>query len=265
MMISGWDVIYKRAYNDDGSLLFPERLSDDFLSEAKKTMGSYLFANQYLNEVFPSDDAKFKPEWFREYSCIPELTTTFAFIDPAISTEDGADYTAIVIIKCDCENNWYVVNATRARITPTQIVDKVFELYKIWKPNMIGIESVAYQKALIYMVSEETRKRNQIMPIQEVHPGTKQTKEMRILGLVPRFEWGKLFLSPGLDDLRNELLQFPRGTHDDLADALSAIEKIVYYPQKKKEVENVTNPHSANYERNVIKNLYKRANERLYD
>lgn len=43
-----WNVVYRGAYNKDGSLFFPEKLSQDFLESAKRTMGSYIFANQYL-------------------------------------------------------------------------------------------------------------------------------------------------------------------------------------------------------------------------
>ena len=50
-----WDYIIEKAIRDDGSLLFPQKLTHKFLEEAKRTMGSYLYANQYLNEVILAD------------------------------------------------------------------------------------------------------------------------------------------------------------------------------------------------------------------
>ena len=48
-----WSLVYERAELTDGTLFFPDRLSREFLDDAKRTMGSYFYANQYLNEVIP--------------------------------------------------------------------------------------------------------------------------------------------------------------------------------------------------------------------
>lgn len=260
-----WSVVYKRAYNPDGSLFFPQRLTHEFLENAKRTMGSFIFANQYLNEVFPDSDRKFKPEWFRYYEKLPEKYNTFAFIDPAISTEDGADYTAIVIVRVDADGNWYLMVANRDRITPTQIIDKMFEIHNQFNCQIIGVEDVAYQRALLYMLDEEMRRRGKLIPVKGVRPSTSKSKETRIMGLIPRFEWGRIFLARGLTDFETELLQFPRGKHDDEIDALAYLEQIVFYPAKEKENTNVTSPHDPRYEKEHIKHLIRRANESLYD
>ena len=260
-----WSLVYKKAYNDDGSLFFPEKLTHEFLDGAKKTMGSVMFANQYLNEVFPDEDRRFKPEWFRYYDKLPEKFYTFAFIDPAISTEDGADYTAISVVQVDADQIWYLRLANRYRITPSEIINKCFEIQEEFNCQIIGIEQVAYQKALLYMLDEEMRRSGKLLPVKGIMPGHKQSKETRILGLVPRFEWGRILLARGLTEFENELLQFPRGRHDDTIDSVSYLEQIVYYPTKEKENTNVTNPHDPRFEQENIRKLVKRANESWYD
>lgn len=260
-----WSLVYKKAYNEDGSLFFPERLTHEFLENAKKTMGSFMFANQYLNEVFPDEDRKFKPEWFKYYDKLPTRYNTFAFIDPAISTEDGADYTAINIVRVDENGYWYLLVSKRERITPTQIIEKCFEMQEIFNCQIIGIEEVAYQKALLYMLDEEMRRRGKLLPVKGIRPSNDRSKETRILGLVPRFEWGRIYLSQGLDDLEQELLQFPRGRHDDLVDSLAYLEQIVFYPAKEKENTNVHNPHDKRFESENIKRLIRKANDAQYD
>lgn len=257
-----WSIVYERAIRPDGSLFFPEKLTQEFLDSARKTMGSYLFANQYMNEIIPAEAQTFKKEWFKYYAEIPKNHHNFAFIDPAISQADSADYTGIVVVSVDCENRRYVRYAERFKITPTDIVRKVFEINAQFSPKIIGIEDVAYQKALLYFLDEEMRRRNVIVPIQGVRPPTDKTKQMKILSLVPRFEWGHIFLNQGLHDLEMELLQFPRGAHDDLIDALASMSEIIYPPQKEKDKdEKPHSPHDPAYESWFIRNLEKRRSE----
>ncbi len=66
-------------------------------------MGSYIFANQYLNEIIPADKQSFRQSWFKYYEQLPKRYTTFIFIDPALSEADTADYTGVVVASTDIE------------------------------------------------------------------------------------------------------------------------------------------------------------------
>lgn len=229
-----WDCVIEKAIRDDGSLFFPQKLTHEFLAQMRHSLGSYIFANQYMNEIIPSDKMVFKKEWLKYYPAIPKHKNTFIFIDPALSESDGADYTGICVVHVDEANRWYVELANRYRLRPTEIIDMMFKLNDKFKPAIIGIEDVAFQKAILYFAHEEMRRRNQILPLHGVNPGADKTKEMRILGLVPRFEWGNLFLNHGLVDLEDELFKFPRSAHDDVLDALASIGFIAYAPQQER-------------------------------
>jgi len=259
-----WSILYETAIREDGSLLFPERLTKEFLDEARKKMGSMLFANQYLNEIFPAEDAKFKAEWFKDLPYqMPTNIHHFAFIDPAISTEDHADYTGIVVAAVDDQTNWYIKHASRQRLNPTQIVHKCFEIQKEFKCQTIGVEDVAYQKALLYMLGEEMMRRQTILPVKGINKGNKTSKEMHIMSMIPLFEWGRMHIASNLDDFKRELLQFPRGSHDDIIDACSSLQQIVYYPTPLKENLDAHkhNPHDPRYESWIIKQYANRANQ----
>lgn len=255
--MSQWAVFYDKAIRDDGSLMFPERLTHEFLFEQKKRLGSYVFANQYQNQIIPLEDRVLKPEWLRYYLELPEKKTTFAFIDPAISKADTADYTGIVVIECDVNKTWYLKYAHRHRLNPTEIVDFVFKLQEEHGCHGIGIEDIAYQKALLYMVHEESMRRNKHPPVRGINAGTGQSKEIRIQGLVPRFEWGRILLKQGMSDFEKEYLEFPRGSHDDLLDALSQLEQMVYYPEKERKSDEPPAANHPDYERWYRQNLYK--------
>ena len=257
-----WDVVYKKAINQDGTLYFKEKLSHEFLETAKRTMGSYLFANQYLNEIIPAERQTFKREWFEYFESIPEKSNTFVFFDPALSEADTSDYTGVVICSVDHQSQWYVQYAKRHRVNPSELIDLIFQINAEFKPLCIGIEEVAYQKVLLYMLDEEMKVRNQILPVKGIRPPNDKSKQMRIMSLVPRFEWGRLFLNRGLSDLELELLQFPRGKHDDLIDALAAIEYIYMSSEKPPEkLEKPNSPNDPNYEKWVIQNLHQRSSE----
>ncbi len=257
-----WSIIYETAVNEDGTFYFPERLDQEFLDEARKKMGSMLFANQYLNEVFPAEDARFKKEYIKYWSSVPSRHFNFAFIDPAISTEDGADYTGICVVSVTSDTQWYMRVARRVRLNPTEIIHMIFDLQRQFNCKGIGIEDVAYQKALIYMMDEEMRRRQIFMPVKGINKGNKTSKEQHIMSLIPLFEWQRILLGPGMDDFEKELLQFPRSKHDDIVDACASLQQIIYYPQVEKEnLDAIQNPNDPRYESALIRRLANRANE----
>ena len=252
-----WAVCYDKARREDGSLLFPERLTDQFLDSQRKTQGSYIYAHQYQNEIIPGDEQDFKKSWLVYYDQIPKLAYTFAFVDPAISLEPGADYTAFVVVDVDVDNVWYLRVAKRMRITATQTIKLIFDLASHYKCKMIGIEVVAYQMALMHFMNDEMRKRKITLPIHGVKRGPDMSKSMRIRSLVPRFEWQRILVRQGLTDFEDEFNKFPRGSYVDILDALSSIEEIAYPPEKPKESDRAPAPNHKDYEKHYIRNLYR--------
>lgn len=260
--INNWSVVYKGCYNPDGSLFFPERLTQEFLDNARRSMGSFIFANQYKNEIIPDEEKKFRREWLRYYKLLPEISYQFAFIDPAFAQHRHSDYTGVAVVYVDPDGIWYLRLAQHYKLTPTEIVNKTFELCEQFQLDCIGVEGVAYQEALIYLIAEEMNKRKKPIPLKGIMK-LKHSKEARILGLVPRFEWGRILLAPGMTDFEDELDSFPRGTHDDILDALASLEEIVYYPERRKEIlEQPHSPNDPNYEKWYIQQLTKNAANR---
>lgn len=221
-------------------------------------MGSYIFANQYQNEIIPEGEQVFPKHWLKYFAEIPPEGHTFCFVDPAISEEESADFTGIVVVQTDVAQNWYVKFARRERMNPSQIINLTFRLYEEYKPLVIGVEDVAFQRALVHFAYEEMKRRNSYIPIQGVRRSPDKTKHMRIMSLVPRFEWGNLFLAQGLYDLELELAQFPRGSHDDLLDALASIADIVTYPESIRRKDEPPATNSPHYEQWYIKNILAR-------
>lgn len=250
-----WAIGYDKARREDGSLLFPKRLTNEFLDRQRRTQGSYIFAFQYQNEIVPAEDQDFKKEWLVYYDKLPEIKTTFAMIDPAISLDQEACYTAFVVVDVDLENTWYLKAARRVRITATQTIKLMFDIQRVYKCNVIGVETVAYQMALMHFLDQEMRKTGQLIPIHGIKRGPDKSKNTRIRSLVPRFEWQRILIKPGLNDFEDEFLKFPRGSYVDILDALASIGEIAYPPAKERIPERELSPNHPDYEKQYIRRL----------
>ena len=126
---------------------------------------------------------------------------------------------------------------------------------------MIGVEAVAYQMSLMHFLDAEMRKRKVICPVAPIMRGPDKSKGMRIRSLVPRFEWQRILIKPGLTEFEDEYLKFPRGTFVDILDALSSIEEIAHPPEPPKKDEKAPPPNHPDYEKWFIRNQMQKRQE----
>jgi predicted phage terminase large subunit-like protein len=193
---------------------------------------------QYLNNPVPDESATFKKGWFQRFDIEDirgkEMTKVLT-IDPAISLDKEADYTAMVVSGIDVFGNIFILDIVRGHYTPNQIINKIFELNSMWSPKEIGIETVAFQKALAYTLREEMKNTHKMVPIRELKTQDR-SKDQRIKGLQPSYENGKIFHRNGHPltvYLEDELMKFPRGRNDDIIDAESYMLDLLFPPRQK--------------------------------
>lgn len=215
-----------KAINDFGAL-WPEHLNLEELEEIKRGyMGKgqgYLFYQEYQNDPISDENRKFKIEkikYFEEKDLSSKSVNTFITIDRAYSLEKTADSTGIVVLSVDRENMWYVRSAERFKGTEQELINKIFDLKGYYNPLRIGIEQKAFQYTIKPALEDEMRKRNFLFLVEELKD-LGRNKNVRIEGLIPRFETGSIYLKKDQLDLIDELIKFPKGIHDDLIDALS--------------------------------------------
>jgi predicted phage terminase large subunit-like protein len=228
----------RKAIDDNGQLLMPNRLTKEFLDNIKKTQGTYHFSCQYLNEPVSDETAVFKKEDFQHYK--PEdidiPLNIFMSIDPAISVEKTADYSAIVVGGFDNSGNIYILDMFRERVESKDLMNQIFQMAEKWRPKMVGIETVAFQQVLIYNLNDEMRSRGVYLPVTGFKRDTSESKEMRIRALQPKYQSHNIYHPQKhayLFDLEFELLRFPRGKTDDIIDAEADLLQIAY-PRKNK-------------------------------
>ena len=223
---SGWYKKTYRAINDWGAL-WPEHLSLEELEEIKQEYISqgqvFLFYQEYQNDPVSSEFQKFKLEKIKYYEdgdLVTKDFRTYITIDRSYSLEKTADFTAIVVVSVDKENKWYIRMAERFKGTEKDIIEKIFDLHSYFHPELFGIEQKAFKYTLKPALDDEMRKRNAFFKCIELKD-LGRGKNVRIEGLIPRFESGSVLLKRDQTDLIDELIKFPKGVHDDLIDALA--------------------------------------------
>lgn len=222
-----WSVFIRSCYNADGSILFPEKFTSQQLEDIKKK-SFYHFSTQYLNNPIDQENADFKAEWIRTYDPLtPNPTTLYMTIDPALALSRDADYTAMVVAGMFSNRRIRVVDYSRKRMVPSDLVDEIFRMVEKWGLHRVGIETFAFQKTLKYEIQRQQRERGKFFTIDELgrsHTGRGEqvlSKEARIRRLQPYAEQGLIEIRADMSEMRDEFLAFPRGKHDDLIDALS--------------------------------------------
>lgn len=228
-----------------GLPIFPERLSRDRLEKIRDRIANdELFFCQYMCDPRGGEASQFRREWIQTFDGEPEGDLTYALtVDPGSLRPDDGDFTAYVVCAVDVHSNLYVVHRVAARHNPREIINTIFDIYAQFQLiHSVGIEEVAYQKTLQFFAQEEMRRRGVWLPFVHLHTDTRVSKEMRIRSMIPRFSNLSMFIRPHMMDLKNQLLDFPKGRHDDLIDALAYQLQLIRTPQVKVNV--VVDPFS---------------------
>ena len=251
---SGWTTLHYKSIQDDKTVLWPEWISQERLEEIRAEAESVgrisMFYREYQCQVMGDDEQLFKEgylhtwdgtvthnkdgeafvhlnrlddNWYQTPRQIP--VNIFMGIDPASSVSKNADYSAIVPVAMDAEYNRYVLPYFRERVTPMDLADRAIEYYKIYKPSRTRIESVGYQEML-----REYLRQKLYIPGLELKESPRTAKSARLESMHPFFASHKMHLKQDMNALKEELLLYPRGAHDDLLDALFYAMKGIYTP-----------------------------------
>lgn len=219
-----WESMREKALLENG-VAWPARWNKKSLENLREQIGSKAFGSEFQNQVVASEDALIRENWLKKFVWengkirteqkiyTPEKLKIYMAVDPAISQNEKADYTALcVLAKSVEEENYFVLEVVRGHWTMQQTVQKIAEISGKWRPSVIAVEAVAYQKAL----AENLKLGG--LPIREIRPdGDKFRRLLRQQGL---FEFGKIWLGENTGMLTQELCEFPYGEHDDTVDAL---------------------------------------------
>ncbi len=140
------------------------------------------------------------------------------------------DDTAIVIAARDRKSGIvYVLDADIRRRKPDEIMAAIIEWHRVRQFTRVGIEEVQFQE---FLKTELERRMQRELPRPPRVEGLKQTSDKlgRIQSLQPIITGGTLRFSRRHRALIDQLLQFPKGDHDDGPDALEMVVRMARTP-----------------------------------
>ena len=227
-------VFYAITTEEDGTerALWPEHRSLEKLRAMRDDpsdqdfIGSITFAQEYQHKPFSEEDAIIQPDWIKECepSQVPDKHTRLArvlTIDPAASERQTADFTAMIVADLYTDGNVYIRAIRNQRTSPSVTADTVRELDEIYKPQVIGIE-----KGALGLVFQDLLEG---LPVIGLEPD--KDKVRRLLAVSRFFEAGRVYTVKNIQNgqaFREQLIEFPKGTHDDMVDAAAYAVRLLF-------------------------------------
>lgn len=253
--------LYEKAVEDRGDglgeFLWPKQQRKDgkwFGFDQKilaKKRGQYLdrsqFHAQYYNNPSDPDNVPVAKDKFQYYErkflrlesgfwfMRGNRLNVFAAIDFAFSLQKKADYTAIVVIGIDAENNIYVLDIDRFRTDRiSEYFDHLLQLSNKWGFRKLRAETTVAQAAIVRQLKEMIRQNGMSISVDEHNPTRRGSKEERIMAtLEPRYDNLQIWHYKGGEcQTLEEELSTRHPSHDDVIDAFASAIDIAIKPTR---------------------------------
>jgi len=233
---------------EEEHLLWPERLTAEFLADQYLEQGPYIFSCQYRLNPIDDENATFKRSWMQGID--PDVLAKevrkrngklniYCAVDP-MRDEEGKDFLAIPTVAVDENYQMYIMDHSRMKANEYDTVEEMFRIQKKWQPIRMGVETVAWQKSFYNYVKMLGSMKSYRLPMTELKTDTKVTKRMRIKSLVPYFRAGLIKwvckdgdinnLKGDMAILLDEFTRYPKVANDDGPDALAYIPQLAKVP-----------------------------------
>lgn len=217
-----------------------------------KKRGQYLdkgqFRAQYYNDPSDPDNVPVSPDKFQYYErkhireengymyYRDNRLNVFAAVDFAFSLGKRADYTAIVVIGIDAENNVYVLDIDRFRTDRiSEYFEHILHLSNKWSFRKLRAETTVAQMAIVKQLKELIKQHGLSISIDEYRPNKSQgNKQERIASVLePRYDNMSIWhYRGGNTQILEEELSSRNPAHDDVIDALASVIDMAVKPAR---------------------------------
>ena len=238
-----WDVMYHKAIDADGNVLWSSYFSKEKLDDIRKRFEdvglTHKFAQEYLNEARDLENAKFKTDRLQYYDHEFESRDGYGYIvnskdaipvnvyigvDLAYEANESSDFQVIMIIGIDSNRNIYVLDYMREHVPLYDMPEQILEYAREYAPvKRVNVEHVGAQGIIKDAVNKMSGNERKVAPgiALGVRPPSGIKKEDRLESLLaPLVNRGKMHIKRSHTHLVDEMFQFPKGKNDDTLDGL---------------------------------------------
>lgn len=183
----------------------------------------------------------------------------FASIDFAYTTRQKSDFTSIVVLGVDYENNIYVLDIDRFKTDRiSEYFQHLLKMYSKWNFRKLRAEVVSAQRIIVQDLKENYIRPYGLLLVIDEHAPNRHvgSKEERMeAALQPRYANKQMWHQRGGNwtILEDELVS-QNPPHDDVKDALSSCIDILVKPSVRNDGRTSYNPVSGYAERNDLFN-----------
>jgi predicted phage terminase large subunit-like protein len=207
------------------------------LAKKIKDQGTYVASCQLFNNPVMEGEQTFREEWLQYWRPTPEASAAmnvYLVVDPANSKTKKSDYTVILVIGLGPDQNYYLIDGLRDKLTVRERSQRVMALHAMHRPRAVGYEKYGIQTDIDFLeeIQAQQQYRFRVTPL-----GGNMSKIDRIKRLQPLFESNRVYLPEKMirvdyqgkaydltqSFLQDEYLQFPYMTHDDMLDCMARI------------------------------------------
>ena len=197
------------------------------------------FWQEFMLQIAPKEDLLYDTSKIKRYRMEDmkgnmKSLTYYISVDLAISERDTADYTALVVIGVNENNDWFLVDGFFERgMKPDETMNRIFEYVMMYRPYSVILEKVAFQTAMKTFLEREMLLRNIYFSIDMVtRPSKKGSKLIVFKAFQPIVNMGKFYIPEEyMSNFTHELLSEMNmitndkilAKHDDLIDAIAQL------------------------------------------
>ena len=213
------------AVDQEGDALWPEAMTLEEIEKDKVSMASkgllHVHYMELHNRIVAPEDQSFEDKQYLVFPRKPEQSLWVRkaiALDPAISDRRGADFAAIAAGGITADGFFHVQDIWLDKgKDPEFLLEKFFEIakdFEMTSTDGFGIESIAYQKALLHYVRQMMFREKFFFECQGITHGAQQ-KDARIMGhLHGRYKSLSVTHQTVFPEYKAQLLDFPNGKKD---------------------------------------------------
>jgi phage terminase large subunit-like protein len=261
-----WKCLIRGVYLEDGSLYYPDHLSEKVIEQKRRSMESKLFTAFYLNQVIADDSKVFRPEYLRFYGGdsdyypddeeiasleikggsldgSKEAVRCTIHIDPANTFGADSNFTGIAVVLTTFDERYFLHETWKGKEAPSLIIARIVAMCNQYKPASLSIDVAGQQNLWLIPLKQELDKAGIRVTIDSYRGKTHDEKvgkgilgkAKRIEALEPLFREGRIYVRTGYNNALLHEYNFYDGpthkNHFDLLDAVAHLRTMTRKPQ----------------------------------